>query len=100
GEAEALAEGDAEQQQQHGEAACPGSGETAGLPCPGGACERGRNAHRPRAPWRQRSIGIVRLEQSEESEHENLHVEDKGPVLDVVEVVLDATLDLLDRVGL
>ena len=45
-------------------------------------------------------IGVLALEQREGRRGEDVEVENQRPVLDVVEVMLDALLDLLARVGL
>src|SRR5262245_50005298 len=48
----------------------------------------------------QASVGVLDLEQRRRRQRQNVKVEQHRPILDVVEIVLDALLDLLARVRL
>ena len=58
----------------------------------------GRADRRPRR--RRRSKGVLRVQQPERRQQENVEVKHDRPVFDVEEIVLDAPLELFLRVGL
>src|SRR6185312_14757408 len=45
------------------------------------------------------SVGIFRVQQGERRQCQNLDVQDQRPVLDILQVAIDATLDFFPSVG-